>query len=203
MELAADYQRIDRLTPSVPTTGANSPWHQQSGTRPPNGVVLNGPCLVAMCLGMLLLDHRASTSRKRQCGKRRYTAIKLNEKRWGQRCLSAPTELISDGEERFGPELLVCVVERLLFRSPVVVILRQIRTRREGLAERLDDDLLNIEAVLGQGACHAAVIDVDPFIRPHQIGEQFFVENAPVVDGDHRRFEAGECCVVSHVHYLV
>src|ERR1039458_5137270 len=117
-----------------------------------------------MCLGMLERDHRASTSRKRQCGKRPYAAINLGKRGWGQGRFSAPTELISDGEERFGPELLVCVVERFLFRSPVVVILRQVRTRREGLAERLDDDLLDIEAVLGQGACHAAVIDVDPFI---------------------------------------
>src|ERR1019366_4835159 len=36
------------------------------------------------------------------------------------RSFSAPTELIRDVEERFGPELLVCVVARLLFRSPVV-----------------------------------------------------------------------------------
>ena len=34
--------------------------------------------------------------------------------------LLSPTELIGDGEERFGSELLVCVVARLLFRSPVV-----------------------------------------------------------------------------------
>jgi hypothetical protein len=70
--------------------------------------------------GMLLRDHRASISRKRQCWKRRHAAIKLGEQRWGQPCFSAPTELIGDGEERFGPELLVCVVARLLFRSPVV-----------------------------------------------------------------------------------
>src|ERR1035438_4133178 len=108
-----------------------------------------------MCLGMLERDHRASTSRKRQCGKRRYAAIKLGEQGWGQRCFSAPTELIGYGEEHFGPELLVRVVERLLFRSPVVVILRQIRTRWEGLAECLDDDLLDIEAILGQGACRS------------------------------------------------
>src|ERR1019366_6494094 len=69
---------------------------------------------------MLLRDHRASTSRKRQCGKRRHAVIKLGEQRWGQPCFSAPTELIGDGEERFGLELLVCVVARLLFRSPVV-----------------------------------------------------------------------------------
>src|ERR1017187_10869089 len=106
---------------------------------------------------MLERDHRASTSRKRQCGKRRYAAINLGKRGWGQGRFSAPTELIGDGEERLGPEFLVRVVERLLFRSPVVVILGQIRTRREGLAERLDDDLLNVEAILGQGAFHAAV----------------------------------------------
>src|ERR1039457_3202591 len=69
---------------------------------------------------MLERDHRASTSRKRQCWKRCHAAIKLGEQRWGQPCVSAPTELIRDGEGRFGPELLVCVVARLLFRSPVV-----------------------------------------------------------------------------------
>jgi hypothetical protein len=65
-------------------------------------------------------DHRASTSRKRQCWKRRHAAIKLGEQRWGQPCFSAPTELIGDSEERFGPELLVCAVARLLYWSPVV-----------------------------------------------------------------------------------
>src|ERR1017187_3046171 len=69
---------------------------------------------------MLLRDHRASTSRKRQCWKRRHAAIKLGEQRWGQPCFSAPTELIGDGEERFGPELLVCAVACLLYWSPVV-----------------------------------------------------------------------------------
>src|ERR1022692_2595429 len=38
----------------------------------------------------------------------------------GSAVLLSPTELIGDGEERFGPELLVCVVAHLLFRSPVV-----------------------------------------------------------------------------------
>src|ERR1039457_5960780 len=69
---------------------------------------------------MLLRDHRASTSRKRECCKRRHAAIKSGEQRWGQPCFSAPTELIGDGEERFGPELLVCAVARLLYWSPVV-----------------------------------------------------------------------------------
>src|ERR1019366_3883734 len=69
---------------------------------------------------MLLRDHRASTARKRQCCKRRHAAIKLGEQRWGQPCFSAPTDLIGDGEKPLGPELLVCAVARLLFRSPVV-----------------------------------------------------------------------------------
>src|ERR1035437_853330 len=68
---------------------------------------------------MLLRDHRASTSRKRECCKRRHAAIKSGEQRWGQPCFSAPTELIGDGEERFGPELLVCALARLLYWSPV------------------------------------------------------------------------------------
>src|SRR5450756_542695 len=38
----------------------------------------------------------------------------------GSAVLLSPNELIRDGEGRFGPELLVCVVARLLFRSPVV-----------------------------------------------------------------------------------
>ena len=57
---------------------------------------------------------------KTECCKRRHAAIKLGEQRWGQPCFSAPTDLIGDGEKPLGPELLVCAVARLLFRSPVV-----------------------------------------------------------------------------------
>src|ERR1035441_8387248 len=64
----------------------------------------------------------------------------------------APALRIGNVEEQLGPQLLVCVVDRILLASPGFVVCRKFRPFRNDHAERLDDDLRNVQAILCQCA---------------------------------------------------